>query len=58
MFKELFLSEHCACRHAVAFRTTYHEPPSMNESTANLSMCIVKLAHDRPRFGYRRITIC
>src|SRR2546427_9378960 len=36
-------------------RTSYREPPSMNQSTASLSTRIVELAHERRRFGYRRI---
>jgi len=44
-----------ACRYARLSRTSYREPPSMNKSTASLSTRIVELAHERRRFGYRRI---
>ena len=55
MVQELSISERRACRYAGLSRTSYREPPSMNESTANLSTRIVELAHERRRFGYRRI---
>ena len=55
MVEELSISERRACRYAGLSRTSYREPPSMNESTASLSTRIVELAHERRRFGYRRI---
>lgn len=55
MVQELSISERRACRYAGLSRTSYREPPSMNESTANLSTRIVELAHERRRLGYRRI---
>lgn len=55
MVQELSISERRACRYAGLSRTSYREPPSMNESTASLSTRIVELAHERRRFGYRRI---
>ena len=55
MVQELSISERRACRYAGLSRTSYRQPPSMNESTASLSTRIVELAHERRRFGYRRI---
>jgi putative transposase len=36
-------------------RTSYREPPSADARTVELSARIVELAHERRRFGYRRI---
>lgn len=55
MVQGLSISERRACRYAGLSRTSYREPPSMNQSTASLSTRIVELAHERRRFGYRRI---
>ena len=55
MVQELSISERRACRYAGLSRTSYRQPPSMNESTASLSTRIIELAHERRRFGYRRI---
>lgn len=55
MIEQLVLSERLACRYAGFSRTSYREPPRMNEATASLSARIVELAHERRRFGYRRI---
>ena len=55
MVQELSISERRACRYAGLSRTSYREPPSINESTAKLGTRIVELAHERRRFGYRRI---
>lgn len=54
MVQELSISERRACRYTGLSRTSYQEPPGMNESTANPSTRIVELAHERRRFGYRR----
>lgn len=35
MVQELSISERRACRYAGLSRTSYRDPPSMNESTAN-----------------------
>ncbi len=58
MVQGLSISERRACRYAGLSRTSYREPPSMNESTASLSMRIVELAHERRRFGYGASTTC
>jgi len=55
MVEELSISERRACRYAGLSRTSYREPPNMGEATASLSTRIVELAHERRRFGYRRI---
>lgn len=55
MVQELSISERRACRYAGLSRTSYRQPPSMNESTASLSTRIIELAHECRRFGYRRI---
>lgn len=55
MVQGLSVSERRACRYAGLSRTSYREPLSMNQSTASLSTRIVELAHERRRFGYRRI---
>lgn len=43
MVQELSISERRACRYAGWSRTSYREPPSMNESTAKLSPRILNL---------------
>lgn len=55
MIEQLSISERRACRYVGLFRTSDREPPSINESMANLSTRIVEFAHERRRFGYRRI---
>jgi putative transposase len=55
MVQELSITEHRACRYAGLSRTSYREPLMMIEATASLSARIVELAHQRRRFGYRRI---
>ena len=55
MVEQLAISERRACRYAGLSRTSYREPPRMNASTAELSTRIVELAHERRRFGYRRM---
>lgn len=55
MVEQLAISERCACRYAGLSRTSYREPPKMSEATTRLSARIVELAHERRRFGYRRI---
>jgi hypothetical protein len=49
------ISERRACRLVRLSRTSYREPPKADEQTATLSARIVELAHERRRFGYRRI---
>ena len=49
------ISERRACRLVGLSRTSYREPPSADARTVELSARIVELAHERRRFGYRRI---
>ena len=55
MVEALTISERRACRYAGLSRTSFREPPTMNTATQELSARIVELAHERRRFGYRRI---
>lgn len=55
MVEQLAISERRACRYAGLSRTSYRQPPRMIAATAELSTRIVELAHERRRFGYRRI---
>jgi putative transposase len=55
MVESLAISERRACRYAGLSRTSYREPPRMDQAAAELSARIVTLAHERLRFGYRRI---
>ena len=49
------ISERRACRLVGLSRTSYREPPIADAWTVELSARIVELAHERRRFGYRRI---
>jgi len=49
------ISERRACRLVGLSRTSYREPPIADARTVELSARIVELAHERRRFGYRRI---
>ena len=55
MVEVLAISERRACSYAGLSRTSYREPPTMDIATQELSARIVELAHERRRFGYRRI---
>jgi putative transposase len=55
MIELLDISERRACSYAGLSRTGYREPPTMDLATQELSARIVELAHERRRFGYRRI---
>jgi putative transposase len=55
MIELLDISERRACCYAGLSRTSYREPPVMNTATQELGARIVELAHQRRRFGYRRI---
>lgn len=55
MVQQLSISERRACCYAGLSRTSYREPPNINAATAKLGTRIVELAHERRRFGYRRI---
>ena len=49
------INERRACRLVGLSRTSYGEPPKADAQTTMLSARIVELAHERRRFGYRRI---
>jgi putative transposase len=55
MTELLDISERRACCYAGLSRTSFREPPSTDVVTQELSARIVELAHERRRFGYRRI---
>jgi putative transposase len=55
MIEQLDISERRACRLVGLSRTSYREPPMISAQTTMLSARIVELAHERRRFGYRRI---
>ena len=55
MIEVLNISERRACSFAGLSRTSYRQPPVMDDRTQALSARIVDLAHLRRRFGYRRI---
>jgi putative transposase len=55
MVSEHHLSERRACRLVGLSRDSYRHPPKADEATKRLSDEIVKIAHERRRFGYRRI---
>jgi hypothetical protein len=49
------LPERRACRLVGLSRDCYRHPPMVNAATQALSARIVEIAHERRRFGYRRI---
>ena len=55
MIEQLDISERRACCYAGLSRSSYREPTSMDVASQDLSARIVELAHQRRRFGYRRI---
>jgi putative transposase len=55
MIEQLDISERRACSYAGLSRTSYREPPNMDAATQELSARIIELAHQRRRFGYRRV---
>lgn len=55
MVDEHHLSERRGCRLVGLSRDCYRHPPSLDAATEALSARIVELAHERRRFGYRRI---
>jgi putative transposase len=55
MLEQLDISERRACCLVGLSRTSYREPPTADAQTMVLSARIVELAHERRRFGYRRI---
>ena len=55
MVEEHQLPERRACRLVGLSRDCYRHPPIVNAVTQALSARIVEIAHERRRFGYRRI---
>lgn len=55
MIELLDIGQRRACSFAGLSRTSFREPPSIDMVTQELSARIVELAHERRRFGYRRI---
>ena len=55
MIEVLDISQRRACSYAGLSRTSYRQAPTMNAATQALGARIVELAHQRRRFGYRRI---
>ena len=55
MIEQCQLSERHACRLVGLSRTSWREAPATDAETLALSTRIVELAHQRRRFGYRRI---
>ena len=55
MVEEHHLSERHACRLVGLSRDSYRHPPEPNAATLELAGRIVEIAHERRRFGYRRI---
>lgn len=55
MVSEHHLSERRACRLVGLSRDSYRHPPQADQATMELHEKIVKIAHARRRFGYRRI---
>jgi putative transposase len=49
------MSERKACRLVGLSRSSWRKPPQDDEATAMLRQRIKQLAHERKRFGYRRI---
>jgi len=55
MLDSVGISELRACRLVRLPRTSSREPLSVHARSVELSARIVELAHERRRFGYRRI---
>jgi putative transposase len=55
MIEMLDISQRRACSYAGLSRTSYRQAPAMDAATQELGARIVELAHQRRRFGYRRI---
>jgi len=49
------VSERRACRLAGLSRDTYRHPPTLSKRDQTLQQAIVAIAHQRRRFGYRRV---
>ena len=55
MIEQFQLSERRACRLVGLSRDSFRNPPMANEQTQALRCRIVDIAHQRRRFGYRRV---
>ena len=55
MIEQFQLSERRACRLVGLSRDSFRNPPMASEQTQALRCCIVDIAHQRRRFGYRRV---
>ncbi len=55
MVEQLSISERRACRLVGLSRTCFRQPPTLDAGTVGLGERIIELAHERRRFGYRRI---
>jgi putative transposase len=55
MIEAFDISQRRVCRLVGLSRTSYRQPPCIDAGTQQLSARIVELAHERRRFGYRRI---
>lgn len=55
MIDQVNISERWACRLVGLSRTSFREPLVVDADAARLTMRIVEIAHERRRFGYRRI---
>ncbi len=55
MIEQFQLSERCACRLVGLSRDSFRNPPMASEQTQALRCRIVDIAHQRRRFGYRRV---
>lgn len=55
MLQETPISERRACALVGLARDSWRRPPQRAETDRDMSQRITKLAHERRRFGYRRI---
>jgi putative transposase len=55
MIEQIGLSERHACGLVGLSRDAYRHPPEEDEATRALAGRIVEIAHERRRFGYRRV---
>ena len=55
MIEQFHLSERHACEHVGLSRDSYRHRPKPDAMTVALKIAMVDIAHQRRRFGYRRI---
>ena len=55
MIEHCHLSERHACWLVGLSRSAFRDPPKETEENARLKACIIELADERRRIGYRRI---